>query len=88
MRSLRGSSGTYPKSTLLPAVLFRTRGRRVSARALKHDRSERQKQDGFGEAVTRYKRLVRKFPEFAYINRRDRGSRRRIIGSATTRKRR
>ena len=56
----------YPVSTLLPAVLFRS-AEGAYLRALKVTGKDEQNRM-FGDAATRYKRLVRKFPEFAYIN--------------------
>jgi tetratricopeptide (TPR) repeat protein len=57
---------TYPVSTLLPAVLFRS-AEGAYLRALKVQGKDEQNRI-LTDAVTRYKRLVRKFPEFAYIN--------------------
>lgn len=58
--------GTYPKSTLLPAVIFRSAENAYLA-ALKQTDPNAQKQ-ALGEAVKRYQRVVRKFPEFPHIN--------------------
>lgn len=57
---------TFPASTLLPAVLFRA-AESTYLRALKIADPNGQK-GPLAEAVTRYKRVVRKYPEFPYIN--------------------
>ncbi len=57
---------TYPASTLLPMVLFRA-AESAYLRAVKTADLNQQKAV-LGEAVTRYKRVVRKYPEFPHIN--------------------
>ena len=57
---------TYPASTLLPLVIFRS-AESAYLRAIKIADPAAQKV-AFGEAVTRYKRIVRKYPEFVHIN--------------------
>ena len=57
---------TFPKSTLLPAVLFRS-AENAYLSALKLPDAAQQKQ-ALIEVVKRYQRVVRRFPEFAYIN--------------------
>jgi len=57
---------TYPASTLLPLVLFRS-AESAYLRALKIPDPAGQKV-ALAEAVVRYKRVVRKYPEFAQIN--------------------
>jgi tetratricopeptide (TPR) repeat protein len=64
---------TWPKSTLLPAVLFRAaENARLVALAAVADpnlRTRRPEVDRlFEEAVTRYQRLLKQFPEFAYVH--------------------
>ncbi|HEV7406488.1 MAG TPA: tetratricopeptide repeat protein [Chthoniobacteraceae bacterium] len=56
----------YPSSTLLPAVLFRS-AESGYLRAVKTPAKPEQDRL-LGVAIDRYKRLVRKYPEFAYIN--------------------
>lgn len=56
----------YPNSTLLPAVLFRSAEGNY-LRAVKTQAKPEQDRL-LGVAIDRYKRLVRKYPEFAYIN--------------------
>lgn len=57
---------TYPASTLLPLVIFRS-AESAYLRAIKIADPAAQKV-AFGEAVTRYKRIVRKYPEFTFLN--------------------
>jgi TolA-binding protein len=57
----------FPASTLLPAVLFRT-AEGAYLRAVKTQTNKYEHDRLLGVAIDRYKRLVRKFPEFAYIN--------------------
>lgn len=61
----------FPKSTLLPAVLFRTAENAYLTAVATADkpgtpRAEFEKQ--FQTAITRYERLVARFPEFQYVN--------------------
>jgi tetratricopeptide (TPR) repeat protein len=56
----------YPASTLLPAVLFRS-AEGAYLRAVKMTGKDEQNKT-LVDAVNRYKRVVRKYPEFAYIN--------------------
>jgi len=56
----------FPASTLLPAVLFRS-AEGAYLRAVKMTGKDEQSKT-LGDAVNRYKRVVRKYPEFAYIN--------------------
>ncbi len=58
--------GVFPKSTLLPAVIFRS-AEGAYLGALKLTDLNAQKQQ-LGEAVKRYQRVIRKFPEFPLIN--------------------
>ena len=57
---------TYPASTLLPVVLFRA-AESAYIRAVKTADPNGQKAV-LAEASTRYKRVVRKYPEFPHIN--------------------
>ncbi|MEI6535704.1 MAG: tetratricopeptide repeat protein, partial [Verrucomicrobiaceae bacterium] len=57
---------TYPTSILLPAVLFRS-AESSYLRAVKLTNKDEQTRT-LNDAVTRYKRVVRKYPEFAFIN--------------------
>lgn len=57
---------TYPKSTLLPAVLFRS-AENAHLGALKISGAEEQKK-ALAEAVKRYERVIEKFPESAPVN--------------------
>jgi TolA-binding protein len=64
---------TYPASTLLPLVWFRAaENARLSAMAATADQNMRGKKAEldkmFEEAVTRYQRVLKKFPEFPYVN--------------------
>lgn len=64
---------TYPKSSLLPAVWFRAaENANLVALAAANDpnmRSRRADVDRlFDEAIKRYDRLLKKYPEFQYIN--------------------
>src|SRR6185436_17756678 len=62
----------YPKSTLLPAVLFRfaenayVRGAATEPEKLTAQSPERQK--WFTEAIKRYQPLIEKYPEFTYVS--------------------
>ena len=57
---------TYPASTLLPVVLFRA-AESAYLRAVKTADPNGQKA-ALAEAVARYKRIVRKYPDFPHIN--------------------
>ena len=57
---------TYPSSTLLPVVLFRA-AESAYLRAVKTADPNGQKA-ALAEAVARYKRIVRKYPDFPHIN--------------------
>ena len=64
---------TYPKSTLLPAVWFRAaENANLTALAAANDPNQRNRRPEvdklFDEAINRYQRLLKKYPEFAYIN--------------------
>jgi TolA-binding protein len=63
----------YPKSTLLPAVLFRSAENAfavAAAAAAKPDLQNRQQELErlFGDAIARYQRLLDRYPEFQYAN--------------------
>jgi TolA-binding protein len=62
----------YPKSTLLPAVLFRyaenayVRG--MASEPEKPTAQSPERQKWFAEAIKRYQPLIEKYPEFAYVS--------------------
>lgn len=63
---------TYPKSTLLPAVLFRSaENAYMTAIAAANNPNlpnrEQELAKLFGEAINRYRRLLKQFPDFAYV---------------------
>ena len=65
--------GQYPKSTLLPAVLFRAaENAYLTATAAWNNANlpnrEQELNRLFGEAITRYQRVVKQFPEFPGVN--------------------
>ena len=63
---------TYPKSTLLPAVLFRSaENAYVRAAAIEPNNPASKNPDipkWFGEAIKRYQVVIDKFPEFTYAS--------------------
>ena len=64
---------TYPNSTLLPAVLFRgAEGAYLTATAAARNPNLPNRQNElrrlFGEAISRYQRVIQEYPEFAYAN--------------------
>ena len=63
----------YPRSTLLPAVWFRgaeNAYQAAAAAAANPNLPNRPQELGrlFGEAISRYQRLIEKYPDFAYAN--------------------
>ncbi len=69
----RQFEAAYPKSTLLPAVLFRSAENAYLAATKAAEAPDAKKPPEelarlFGDVVKRYERLVKEFPEFAYVN--------------------